>query len=168
MSIPSTGYPLTNRIRTLWPAACGAGTTATIARNLAAFADDLGVSEEQACQQWADDVAGVEHVFRLIRGWRCPRNWARAIRLSAHAQLQWLGRTKPDFRVAKGLRQLGFQVPTGEHAVLVVAHAAAAEAAIGLLVLDQLRGGTKPNSSLPTFTMSFRPDRHTHLPRVVR
>ena len=45
---------------------------------------------------------------------------------------------KPDLRVANGLRQLGFHVPSGEHAILVVARAAAAEAAIGLLILDQL------------------------------
>jgi hypothetical protein len=45
---------------------------------------------------------------------------------------------KPDVRVARALRKLGLQAPLGEHAILVVAHAAAGEAAISLLVLDQL------------------------------
>lgn len=33
-------------------------TIVTVARNLIAFADDLGVGEDEACKQWADDVAG--------------------------------------------------------------------------------------------------------------
>jgi hypothetical protein len=48
---------------------------------------------------------------------------------------------KPDLRVAQALRKLGFRVPAGEHATLVVAHAAADEADITLLVLDQLLWG---------------------------
>jgi hypothetical protein len=45
---------------------------------------------------------------------------------------------KPDLRVARALSKLGFHVPAGSHATLVVAHAAADEVAINLLVLDQL------------------------------
>jgi hypothetical protein len=45
---------------------------------------------------------------------------------------------KPDLRVVRALRTLGFHVPVGEHAILVVARAAADETAISLLVLDQL------------------------------
>lgn len=44
---------------------------------------------------------------------------------------------KPDLRMSPSLRKLGFQVPAGEHAILVVAHAAD-EASTSLLVLDQL------------------------------
>jgi hypothetical protein len=40
-------------------------TVATVARNMVAFADDLGVNEDQACKQWADEVAGLEHAPRL-------------------------------------------------------------------------------------------------------
>jgi hypothetical protein len=36
------------------------------------------------------------------------------------------------------LHRLGFEVPVGEHAILVVADAAAAELGVDLLVLDQL------------------------------
>jgi hypothetical protein len=112
-------------------------TIATVARNLAAFADDLGVSEEQACKQWADDVAGLEHAPRLdpIAGavpGIGPALFAYLRRRSGSDAI------KPDLRVANGLRQLAFHVPSGEQAILVVAHAAAAEAAIGLLILDQL------------------------------
>ena len=45
---------------------------------------------------------------------------------------------KLDLRVARATRRLGFHVPVGEHAILVVAHAAADEVAISLLVLDQI------------------------------
>jgi hypothetical protein len=45
---------------------------------------------------------------------------------------------KPDLRVARALRKLGFYVPVGEHAIRVVAHAAADKTGISLLALDQL------------------------------
>ena len=89
-----------------------ADTIATIARNFVAFADDLGMNEDQACQQWANDVAGLEHAFRLdpvagaVPGIG-PAPFAYLRMRSGSDSL------KPDFRVAKGLRQLGFQVPTG-------------------------------------------------------
>jgi hypothetical protein len=108
-------------------------TIATVAQNLAAFADDVGVGEDQACKQWADDVAGLEHAPRLdpVSGIG-PALFAYLRMRSGSDAL------KPDVRVAKGLRQLGFQPPPGEHATLVIAHAAASEVAIGLLALDQL------------------------------
>jgi hypothetical protein len=40
--------------------------------------------------------------------------------------------------VAQALRELSFDVPASGHAILIVAHAAADEADISLLVLDQL------------------------------
>jgi hypothetical protein len=112
-------------------------TITTIARNMAAFADDLGMGEDQACRQWATDVADLQHAFRLdpvagtVPGIGPALFAYLRMRCGADA-------IKPDSRVAEGLRRLGFQVPPGEHAILVVAHAAAAEAAIDLLVLDQL------------------------------
>ena len=45
---------------------------------------------------------------------------------------------KPDVRVKKGLLSLGFSVPDDEHAVLLVATAAAEEIGMSRLVLDQL------------------------------
>jgi hypothetical protein len=112
-------------------------TVTAIARNMAAFADDLDVSEDQACRQWATGVAGLEHAFRLdpVAGAISGIGPALFAYLRMRSGADAL---KPDSRVAKGLRRLGFQVPPGEHAILVVAHAAAAEAAIGLLALDQL------------------------------
>jgi hypothetical protein len=55
---------------------------------------------------------------------------------------------KPDVRVAKALRKLGFVVPRSEHSILVVAHAAADETNINLLVLDQLLWGTLVTAAL--------------------
>ena len=45
---------------------------------------------------------------------------------------------KPDVRVRKSLRSLGFVVPGDDHAVLVLAKAAAIEIGVSRLVLDQL------------------------------
>jgi hypothetical protein len=45
---------------------------------------------------------------------------------------------KPDVRVGRELRRLGFEVPAGEHAILVVARAATAELGVDVLILDQL------------------------------
>jgi hypothetical protein len=112
-------------------------TTVTVARNMVAFADDLEVSEDQACRQWADDVAGLEHAPRLDPVAGAVPGIGPA--LFAYLRMRsGSDALKPDLRVAKSLRQLGFHTPSGEHAILVVAHAAAAEVAIGLLVLDQL------------------------------
>lgn len=112
-------------------------TIATVARNMVAFADDLGISEDQACKQWADDVAALQHAPRLDPVAGAVRGIGPA--LFAYLRMRCgSDALKPDLRVAKGLRQLGFHVPSSEHDILVVAHAAAAEAAVGLLVLDQL------------------------------
>jgi len=102
-----------------------------------AFADDLGISEDQACKQWADGVAGLEHAPGLDPVAGAVPGIGPA--LFAYLRMRCgSDALKPDLRVAKGLRQLGFYVPASEHAILVVAHAVAAEATIGLLVLDQL------------------------------
>jgi hypothetical protein len=112
-------------------------TIATVARNMAAFADDLDISEDQACKRWADDVVGLVHAPRLdpIVGAVPGIGPALFAYLRMRSSSDAL---KPDLRVRKGLRQLGFHVPADEHAILLVAHAAAAEATISLLVLDQL------------------------------
>lgn len=112
-------------------------TIATVARNMIAFADDLGISEDQACKQWADGVAGLEHAPGLDPVAGAVPGIGPA--LFAYLRMRCgSDALKPDLRVAKGLRQLGFYVPASEYAILVVAHAVAAEATIGLLVLDQL------------------------------
>jgi hypothetical protein len=87
----------------------GEGNTITaVASNLAAFADELGVSEDQACKQWADGVAGLEHapgldpVVGVVPGIG-PALFAYLRMRSGSDAL------KPDLRVARGLRQLGFR-----------------------------------------------------------
>lgn len=112
-------------------------TITTIARNMAAFADDLGIGEDRACMQWATDVVGLQHAFRLDPVAGAVRGIGPAL-FSYLRMRSGADALKPDSRVAEGLRRLGFHVPPGEHAILVVAHAAAAEAALDLLVLDQL------------------------------
>lgn len=112
-------------------------TIVTVAPNMVDLADDLEVNEDQACRQWADDVAGLEHAHRLDPVAGAVPGIGPA--LFAYLRMRsGSDALKPDLRVAKGLGQLGFPKGSGEHAILVVAHAAAAEAAIDLLVLDQL------------------------------
>jgi len=57
---------------------------------------------------------------------------------------------KPDIRVIRALRSLGFSVPDGEHAVLLIAKAAAGEIAVSRLVLDQLLWWRNNNDVLST------------------
>lgn len=61
---------------------------------------------------------------------------------------------KPDLRVTRGLRRLGFIVPGGMHATLVVARAAAAEIGTTLLVLDQLLWNLEDSKRWPAPAMT--------------
>jgi hypothetical protein len=114
-----------------------ARTITTVARNLADFADGTSLDEDQACRRWADEAAGLEHapsldpVIGVVPGIGPALFAYLRMRSGANA-------IKPDRRVATALCQLGFCWPKDEHATLVLAHAAADEAGIELLVLDQL------------------------------
>ncbi len=114
-------------------------TIAALACNLVDFVDErsLGEQEDEGCMQWAQGVAGLKHAPGLdpVAGSVTGIGPALFAYLRMRSGADAL---KPDLRVARALRKLGFYVPVGEHAILVVAHAAADEAAISLLVLDQL------------------------------
>lgn len=112
-------------------------TIAGLARNMVAFVDGLGLGEDEGCLRWAQGVAGLEHAPRLDPVVGSVTGIGPA--LFAYLRMRsGADALKPDLRVARALRKLGFPVPAGEHAILIVAHAAADEAAIDLLVLDQL------------------------------
>jgi hypothetical protein len=114
-------------------------TITALARNLTAFASGqgLGGDEDEGCMRWAQGAAGLEHAPELdpVAGSVPGIGPALFAYLRMRSGADAL---KPDLRVARALRQLGFHVPVGEHAILVVAHAAAGEVGISLLVLDQL------------------------------
>jgi hypothetical protein len=114
-------------------------TVAALARNLITFVDGrgLGEDEDEGCRLWAQGVVGLEHAPGLdpVAGSVPGIGPALFAYLRMRSGADAL---KPDLRVARALRKLGFHVPVGEHAILVVAHAAADEAAVSLLVLDQL------------------------------
>jgi hypothetical protein len=119
-----------------------AATATALAANLVAFADEHGLSddEDEVCLRWAQGVAGLEHAPRLDPVVGSVKGIGPA--LFAYLRMRSGADTlKPDLRVAQALRKLGFHVPAGEHAILVVAHAAADDADISLLVLDQLLWG---------------------------
>lgn len=115
-------------------------TMRAIARNLLDLADSLGVDEEQACRRWADGVRGLEHAHNLDPVVGAVSGIGPA--LFAYLRMRCgADAIKPDQRVAKALRELGFIVPGDEHSILVVARAAAVEIDFGLLALDQLLWG---------------------------
>ncbi len=108
-----------------------------VAENLVAFASSRGLDEDTGCRTWAEEVDGLEHAHRLDPVVGGVSGIGPA--LFAYMRMRCGGKAlKPDVRVGRELRRLGFEVPAGEHAILVVAKAAAAELAVDLLVLDQL------------------------------
>jgi hypothetical protein len=112
-------------------------TMRQVAENLVAFAGSRGLDEDDGCYAWAEQVDGLEHAHRLdpVVG----RVSGIGPALFALMRMRCGGiAIKPDVRVRTELHRLGFEVPAGEHAILVVADAAAAELGVDLLVLDQL------------------------------
>jgi hypothetical protein len=112
-------------------------TIVAVARNLSSFANKAGVGEDEACRIWADSVAGLEHSPMLDS----VVGRVSGIGIALFAYLRMRGGAdglKPDVRVERGLRALGFSVPPDPHGVLIVGGAVAAELGISRLVLDQL------------------------------
>jgi hypothetical protein len=116
----------------------GESTTITVVpRNLTSFAGALGVDEDEGCRQWAEGVGGLEH----SPGLDSVVGSVPGLGLALFPYLRmWSGADalKPNLRVARALRTLGFHLPTDGHSIMIVATAAAAEVATSLLVLDQL------------------------------
>jgi hypothetical protein len=83
------------------------------------LAVDLGVSEGWSVLKAVDTIR--------------PRPARGILRMRAGGDA-----LKADLRVTRGLRLLGFHVPGGVHATLVIARAVAEEIGTSLLVLDQL------------------------------
>jgi hypothetical protein len=112
-------------------------TMRQVAENLVAFARSRGLDEEEGCYRWAEKVDGLEHAHRLdpVVGGVSGIGPALFALMRMHCGGNAI---KPDLRVRRELRRLGFEVPAGEHAILVVARAAAAELGSDVLVLDQL------------------------------
>ena len=117
-----------------------AETMSTVACRLLRFADEHGLSEDEACRAWATSVDALEHAYLLdpyvgsVRGIGLALFSYLRMRCGADA-------LKPDIRVQKALNTLGFNVPNNPDAILVIAKGAAAEIGTGPLVLDQLLWG---------------------------
>lgn len=112
-------------------------TMQTIAQNLTQLIRELEVDEDGGCRTWAASVRGLEHAHRLdpVVGAVPGIGPALFAYLRMHCGADAL---KPDLRVAKALRGLGFTVPGDAHSIMVLARAAAAEIDVPLLTLDQL------------------------------
>jgi hypothetical protein len=112
-------------------------TMQAIARNLAQLNCDLKLDEDGGCRLWADSVRGLEHAHRLDPVVGAVPGIGPA--LFAYLRMRCgADALKPDMRVAKALRGLGFTVPGDSHSIMVLARAAATEIDFPLLSLDQL------------------------------
>ena len=112
-------------------------TMRTVARNLLDLAERLHLKEDQACRSWADSVRGLEHASTLDPVVGAVPGIGPA--LFAYLRMRCgADALKPDLRVARALRELGFTVPGDSHSIMVLARAAAAEIDFDLLSLDQL------------------------------
>lgn len=116
-------------------------TISDVAERLRAFAAQEGLTaadqEDELCRVWDDRFGAFEHAPKLdpivgsVKG--------IGLALFAYARMRsGADAIKPDTRVVKALRSLGFSIPDDPHAVLLVARAAADEIGISRLVLDQL------------------------------
>lgn len=114
-----------------------ADTMRSVAAGLNRYAAERGLGDDDGCRGWAEEVAPLAHAH-------CLDPYVGAVKgigpaLFAYARMRSGGNAlKPDLRVRAVFRRLGFGVPANDHAVLVVAGAAAAELRVSLLVLDQL------------------------------
>lgn len=116
-------------------------TIHNVANNLRAFTASQGLrgpgGEDAACGIWASGCGELEHAPRLDPVVGCVKGVG--IALFAYMRMRsGADAIKPDVRVKKSLRSLGFVVPEDDHAVLVLAKAAATEIGVSRLVLDQL------------------------------
>jgi len=112
-----------------------------VANRLRAFAVREGLTtaeqEDRLCRAWADRYGAFEHAPMLDPVVGSVKGIGLA--LFAYARMRsGADAIKPDVRVKRGLRSLGFSVPDDEHAVLLVATAAAEDIGMSRLVLDQL------------------------------
>ena len=115
-----------------------ADTMRQVASGLLMFGADMGHGDDnEAVEGWAGTVGPLEVAPALdpyvgaVKGIGIALFCYMRMRAGADA-------LKPDGRVRKALTNLGFELPDGEAALLVIASALAQELGISRLVLDQL------------------------------
>ena len=123
-------------------------TIQAVASGLVRFAAESDLSDDDATRAWAITAGRFERAPQLepyvgsVKGINPARFAALRMRSGADA-------ITPDFRVRASLNRLGFEVPSNEDGILIVAHAAAAELAVSRLVLDQLLWWPVTEEALP-------------------
>ena len=112
-------------------------TMQAVAAGLVKFAAEHDLDDDDGARAWADSAAPFEHAPKLEPYVGATNGIGPA--LFAYLRMRsGADALKPDLRVRESLNRLGFGVPNDEHAILIVAHAAAADLGISRLVLDQL------------------------------
>ena len=114
------------------------GVMQRVARGLVTFGGNCGAeSDDSACRQWASWVAPVAHAPKLDPYVGSIKGIGPAL-FAYHRLLSGADTLKPDVQTRKMLNALGFDVPEGPNALLLVAEAAADELDTSMAVLDQL------------------------------
>jgi hypothetical protein len=105
-----------------------------VAQGLVRYCDRHGLSEEDGVREWGLGASPFDHAPKLEPYVGSVKGMGPA--LFAYLRMRsGADALKPDLRVRDGLNALGFAVPRDEHAILV-AHAAAEEVGLALLLLD--------------------------------
>ena len=124
-------------------------TMQAVATGLVRFSADRNLDDDEGAHAWAESAAPFAHAPKLEPYVGSTNGVGPA--LFAYLRMRsGADALKPDLRVRRGLNHLGFGVPSDEHAILIVAHAAAAQLGISRLVLDQLLWWSISDEAQPT------------------
>lgn len=108
----------------------------SIAASLADYCDERNLDDDEGCRHWAEGPdPGVLHLLDPVIG------YVKGVGLTLYRYLRMRSGAddiKPDRRVANGLQRLGFPRFRSPAHTYVLAHAAAIDAQMRPLVLDQL------------------------------
>ncbi|GAB7190949.1 hypothetical protein NUM3379_16560 [Kineococcus sp. NUM-3379] len=114
-----------------------ADTVQAVAEGLCKYSKERGLDDDEGTFRWATDQEPIRYAWRLdpyvgqVKG--------IGIALFAYLRMRsGVDALKPDVRVRKALNKLGFAVPVGDAALILVAEAAAEELGLKRLELDQL------------------------------
>ncbi len=108
-----------------------------VAAGLVRYCDDHGLDTEAGVRSWADATAGLVEVHRLDPFVGEVKGIGPA--LFAYLRMRAGGDgLKPDVRVRRALKHVGFNPPAGDVALLRIGAGAASELDVSLLELDQL------------------------------
>lgn len=122
-----------------------AETMKSVAQGLLRYSQEHSLEEDAGVKAWANGSESFVHAPKI----EPYVGNVHGVGPALFAYLRIRSGTdgiKPDSRVHASLARLGFPIPADEHTIYVVARAAAVQAQIPLLELDQLLWWTEPST----------------------